>query len=109
VPGKIAGREREMKNEKQIRDEVRAVRQRVAEFSGYWVGEAAASIYALEWVLEKRVAHPSSDLGLSGGEHEKIAAGLLKIAETKKPTAAKIQPAARQKTADDSKKKKLRI
>lgn len=95
-----------MKNEKEIRGEVRAIRERVAEFSGYWVGEAAASIYALEWVLEKRVAHPSSDLGLSGGEHEKIAASLLKIAEAKKPAASKSPRAAPKAKGESPKKRK---
>jgi hypothetical protein len=79
-----------VKSEREIRDEVRAVRERVRGFSGYWIGEAAAAIYALEWVNGKRDAPPSKDIGSPGGGHEKIAAALLKIAES---APAKERPA----------------
>lgn len=77
-----------MKSEKEIRDQVRAVRERVRGFSGYWIGEAAAAIYALEWVTGKRDVPPAEDIGSPAGGHEKIAATLLKLAESA-PAAAK--------------------
>ena len=70
-----------MKTEKEIRDQVRAIRERIGGLSGYWIGEAAAAISALEWVSGKREKPPSEDIGSAGGEHEKIAASLLKLAE----------------------------
>ena len=70
-----------MKTEKEIRDQVRAIRERIGGLSGYWIGEGAAAIYALEWVNGKREVPPSEDIGSAGGEHEKIAASLLKLAE----------------------------
>ena len=87
-----------MKTQKEITQEVRRVRERVKEFSGYWIGEGAAAIQALEWTIEKRKESPSEDLGKTGGEHERIAAGLLKSVEKPaagKPAAERTQPAGR--------------
>jgi hypothetical protein len=81
-----------LKSDKEIRDQVRAIRERVRGLSGYWIGEAAAAIAALEWVTGKRPVPPAEDIGSPGGEHEKIAASLLKLAESKPATA---KPAAR--------------
>jgi hypothetical protein len=83
-----------MKTEKELREEVRRVRERVRELSGFWIGESAAAIYALEWALGKREPSPSVDLGRPNGGGEKIAAGLVKLA----PKAA-ARPAAPQKAA----------
>jgi hypothetical protein len=73
-----------VKTEKEIRDQVRAIRERIGGLSGYWIGEGAAAIYALEWVNGKREVPPSEDIGSAGGEHEKIAASLLKLADQAK-------------------------
>jgi hypothetical protein len=70
-----------MRSEKELRAEVRRVRERVKSLSGFWIGEASAAIYALEWALEKGDAPPSEDLGRPRGGREKIAASLLKLAE----------------------------
>ena len=70
-----------MKTAKEITQEVRKVRERVKGFSGYWIGEAAAAIQALEWTIDKRKESPSEDIGKTGGEHERIAAGLTKAVE----------------------------
>ena len=97
-----------MKTEKEIRDQVRAIRQRVGGMSGYWVGEGAAAIYALEWVNGKRAAPPSEDIGSAGGEHEKIAAALLKLADQAKPAAppeARKRQERGKKTKSPAKKK----
>jgi hypothetical protein len=83
-----------MKTEKELREEVRRVRERVRELSGFWVGEASAAIYALEWALGKRDPSPSVDLGLPNGGREKIASGLVKLA----PKIA-ARPAAEKKAA----------
>lgn len=68
-----------MRSEKEIREEVRRVRERVKGFSGFWIGEASAGIYALEWALGRRDLAPSEDLGRAGGERERIAAALLRV------------------------------
>ena len=85
-----------MKTQKEITQEARRVRERVKGFSGYWIGEAAAAIQALEWAVGKRGEAPSEDIGKTGGEHEKIAAGLLKAVEKApaKPAAAPLRPSA---------------
>ena len=81
-----------MKTQKEITQEVRRIRERIKGFSGYWIGEGAAAIQALEWVTGKRSESPSDDVGKTGGEHEKIAAGLLKSVE--KEPAAPAKPAS---------------
>ena len=60
------------RDDKAIRDEVRRIKERVKGLSGFWIGEASAGIYALEWALGKRERPPSEDLGR---------AGLVKLAE----------------------------
>ncbi len=69
------------RNEKELRVEVRRIRERVRDLSGFWIGEASAAIYALEWVLGKSEVPPSEDIGRARGGREKIAASLLKLAE----------------------------
>jgi hypothetical protein len=70
-----------VKSEQEIKSQVSAVRERVSELSGFYIGEGAAMIYALEWVLSKRETAPASELGRAGGDSEKIAANLTKRAE----------------------------
>jgi hypothetical protein len=48
-----------MKDECEIKAEISAVRDRVKALSGFWIGEGAAAIYALEWVLGKRADSPA--------------------------------------------------
>ena len=83
-----------MKNDREIKSEVSALRERVKNLSGFWIGEGAASIYALEWVLSKHEAPPAQQLGKSGGGYERIAANLTKLVE-KSAAAAKPAKAAR--------------
>jgi hypothetical protein len=82
-----------VKNEKELRDEVRRIRERVGQLSGFWIGEASEAIYALEWVLGKREPSPSEDLGRPKGGREKIAASLVALAAKTGP--AKKSAAAR--------------
>lgn len=93
-----------MRSPKEIRDEVRRIRERVKNLSGYWIGEAAAGVYALEWVLEKRETQPAEDIGHPGGGHERIAAALLKAAESNRP-AAPASPKVRPLRAVPTKKR----
>jgi hypothetical protein len=79
-----------MKTEKEIRDEARRIRERVKGLSGFWIGEASAAIYALEWATDKRETPPSEDIGKAHGGREKIAASLMKLAE--KAPRARIKP-----------------
>ena len=95
-----------MKTEKEIRDQVRAIRERIGRMSGYWIGEGAAAIYALEWVNEKRKAPPSEDIGSAGGEHEKIAGSLMKLAEQGKTAAAPKTKTTGEKSKKPTIKKK---
>ena len=74
-----------MKTDKEMRDEIRAIRERVKSLSGFWIGEASAAIYALEWALEKREPALSADLGGRGSGRENIAANLVKLAEKATP------------------------
>jgi hypothetical protein len=96
-----------VKTQKDVNGEIRAIRERVRGFSGYWLGEASAAIQALEWVIEKRNIPPSEDIGKTGGEHERIAAGLAKAVEkapaegegakAAKPAAAGPKPTPKKK------------
>jgi hypothetical protein len=82
------------RDDREIRDEVRRIRERVKGLSGFWIGEASAAIYALEWSLGKREKPPSEDLGRAGGEQGRIAAGLVKLAEkAPRPRPAVRKPA----------------
>ena len=80
-----------MRDASEVKSQVSAVRDRVKELSGFWIGEGAAMVYALEWVLEKRETAPAGELGRAGGESEKIAANLAKLVE--KAVAAGSSPA----------------
>ena len=80
-----------MREESDVKKQIAAVRDRVKELSGFWIGEGAAMVYALEWVLEKRETAPAGELGRAGGESEKIAANLTKLVE--KAVAARPSPA----------------
>ncbi|HTO88333.1 MAG TPA: hypothetical protein VMR54_12500 [Thermoanaerobaculia bacterium] len=86
-----------MKTEKEIRGEARRIRDRVKELSGFWIGEASAAIYALEWAIDKREAPPSEDIGKARGGREKIAAALVKLAEKTTPPRVKPRGAAGKK------------
>jgi len=74
-----------MKTDKEVRDEIRRIRERVKALSGFWIGEASAAIYALEWTLDKREPALSADLGGRGSAREKIAANLVKLVEKAPP------------------------
>ena len=99
-----------MKTEKEIRSEIRGLRERVRELSGFWIGEASAAIYALEWVLDKRDPSPAEDLGRARGGREKIAAGLVKLPPKPGPRAvarpAPAREAAVRRTSRPSKGKR---
>ena len=74
-----------MKTDKEIRQEIAAIRERVKSLSGFWIGEASAAIYALEWTLGKREPALSADLGGRDSGREKIAANLVKVVEKAPP------------------------
>ena len=82
-----------MRDEKEIKGQVSAVRDRVKELSGFYIGEGAAMLYALEWVLGKRETSPAGELGRAGGESETIAGNLTKLVE--KAAAAHAQKKSR--------------
>jgi hypothetical protein len=81
-----------MKTEKDVRDEIRRIRERVRELSGFWIGEASEGIYALEWVLGKREPSPSEDLGRPRGGREKIAGALVALAAKAGPSSKGLKP-----------------
>ena len=78
-----------MRTEKEIKSQVTGIRDRVKELSGFWIGEGAAMIYVLEWVLGKRETAPSGELGRAGGDSATIAANLTKLAEKAAESGAK--------------------
>jgi hypothetical protein len=80
-----------MRDASEVKKQISAVRDRIKELSGFWIGEGAAMVYALEWVLEKRETAPAGEIGRAGGESEKIAANLTKLVE--KAMAARPIPA----------------
>ena len=81
-----------MRSEAEIKKQIAGVRDRVKELSGFWLGEGAAMIYVLEWVLGKRETAPAGELGRSGADSERIAGNLAKLAE--KPAARASAPRA---------------
>jgi hypothetical protein len=95
-----------VKSEREIRSQLSAVRERVKELSGFWIGEAAAMIYALEWVLEKRTASPAGELGRPGGDSEKIAGNLAKVVERAAAAAPKPLGDRRQKAGPPRRRRK---
>ncbi len=93
-----------MKNDREIKSEISALRERVKNLSGFWIGEGAAAIYALEWALGKHEADPARELGKSGGGNERIAANLTKLVE--KAAAAGGPPKPRLAVAKSKPKKR---
>ncbi|HYK42360.1 MAG TPA: hypothetical protein VE007_08215 [Thermoanaerobaculia bacterium] len=98
-----------MRTEKEIKSQVTGVRDRVKELSGFWIGEGAAMIYVLEWVLGKRETAPAGELGSAGGDSARIAANLTKLAEKAAEAGAKkanrkAQDIPRKKGAADKKR-----
>jgi hypothetical protein len=93
-----------MKNDREIKSEISALRDRVKNLSGFWIGEGAAAIYALEWVLGKQEAPPAKELGKSGGGYERVAANLTKLVE--KSAASGGPPKARLAVAKSKPKKR---
>ena len=80
-----------MRSADEVKSQISAIRERLKELSGFYLGEGAAMTYVLEWVLGKRETSPAGDLGRAGGESEKIASNLTKAVEktmTSKPRAA---------------------
>jgi hypothetical protein len=86
-----------LKDAKEINQEVRAIKERAKALSGFWLGELAAAIYALEWAAGKRDDPPSGVLGGAGGGHEKIAANLMKLVEQGKRPAKRPMKLVEQK------------
>ena len=78
-----------MKTEKEIREEVRRIRERAKGLSGFWVAELASAAYSLEWALGKHARPPSEDIGGAGSAQGRIAASLVKAAEKTAAAAAK--------------------
>ena len=85
-----------MKDAKEINAEIRGLKERAKALSGFWIGEIAAAIYALEWAAEKRDDPPSQVLGGAGGGHEKIAMNLTKLVEQSRKTGPKRMPVAKE-------------
>lgn len=83
-----------VRNEKEVREEARRLRERGKSLSGFWISELAAAAYALEWALGKKDKPPSEDVGSVGSGHGKIAETLTKAAEKEKPVV-KPPPSAR--------------
>lgn len=77
-----------MRTEQEIKSQVTGVRERVKELSGFYIGEGAAMLYVLEWVLGKRETAPSGELGRAGGDSSQIAVNLTKLAEKAAAAAA---------------------
>ena len=78
-----------MRTEKEIKNQITGVRDRVKELSGFWIGEGAAMLYVLEWVLGKRETAPAGELGSAAGDSATIAANLTKLAEKAAEAGAK--------------------
>jgi hypothetical protein len=88
-----------LRTEEEIKKQVTGVRERVKELSGFYIGEGAAMLYVLEWVLGKRETAPSGELGRAGGESGQIAVNLTKLAQNAAEQAAKKKPAAEPQAA----------
>ena len=83
-----------LRSEREIREEIRKLREKGKSLSGFWVSELAAAIYALEWVLGKRDKTPPEDIGEPASGHGKLAESISKAAEKEPPaTKKKIAPA----------------
>jgi hypothetical protein len=83
-----------MRAEKEIREEIRRVRERAKLLSGFWIAELATAAYSLEWALAKHDRPPSEDIGASDSAQGRIAVSLVKAAE-KQAASAKKAPAAK--------------
>lgn len=94
-----------LRSEKDIREEIRKLREKGKSLSGFWVSELAAAIYALEWVLGKRDKAPPEDIGEPASGHGKLAEAISKAAEKEPPAIAKKPPASKKPPA--AKKKSL--
>jgi hypothetical protein len=89
-----------LRSEEEIKKQITGVRDRVKELSGFYIGEGAAMMYVLEWVLGKRETAPAGELGRAGGESGRIAENLTKAAEAAAEQAAKKRkPAAAEPSA----------
>lgn len=84
-----------LRNEKDIREEVRKLREKGKSLSGFWVSELAAAIYALEWVLGKREKAPPEDIGEPASGHGKLAEAISRAAEKEPPATKKKTAPAR--------------
>lgn len=82
-----------LRSEKDIRQEIRNLRDKGKSLSGFWVSELAAAAYALEWVLGKKEKAPANDVGEPDSGHGKLAESISKAAE-KEPPATKKKPPA---------------
>jgi hypothetical protein len=87
-----------MRTEKEIREEIRRVRERAKLLSGFWIAELASAAYSLEWALAKHDRRPSEDIGASDSAQGRIAGSLVKAAE-KQAASARKEPAAKPKAA----------
>ena len=83
-----------MRTEKEIRDEIRRVRERAKLLSGFWIAELATAAYSLEWALAKHDRPPSEDIGASDSAQGRIAGSLVKAAQMQAASARKA-PAAK--------------
>ncbi len=70
-----------MKTEAELTTEIRRIRERARELSGFWISELAAATSALEWALEKRPVPPSADIGRPASVHGRLSESLTKTAE----------------------------
>ncbi|MEP7131678.1 MAG: hypothetical protein ABI914_00850 [Acidobacteriota bacterium] len=86
-----------MRTEHEIKSQVTALRERVKELSGFYIGEGAAMFYVLEWVLGKRETSPAGELGSAGGDSQQIAVNLTKLAEKAAEAAASAAAATPKK------------
>jgi len=86
-----------MRTADEIKSQIGAIRDRLKELSGFYLGEGAAMTYALEWVLSKRETSPAGELGRAGSDSQKIAANLTKYVE--KSMASKPRDTPRRKEA----------
>jgi len=95
-----------MRDEKEIRAEIRGIRDRGKSLSGFWVAELAAAAYSLEWALGKHDKAPSQDIGSSESAQGRIAAWLVKAAE-KEAQSAKKKAAPGKKEGPGAKRESL--
>jgi hypothetical protein len=84
-----------LRSEKDVREEIRKLREKGKSLSGFWVSEIAAATYALEWVLGKRDKDPANDVGEPESGHGKLAESISKAAQKEPPAVRKPKPAAR--------------